>query len=83
MLLRPSLPRAGPWDNSAALLLHAAWSVDREVACRCTKEGLAAARARGKTLGRRIAQVLEVDEKTVRNAFKSEAPLHRSSGRRI
>ena len=61
--------------------------------CRRTREGLAAARARGKTLGRRrsltddqvqlarrmkdagasgrkIAGLLEVNEKTVRNALK-------------
>ena len=74
----------------------AAWVADqeREVGGRRTREGLAAARARGKTLGRRrsltddqvqlarrmkdtgasgrkIAEILEVNEKTVRNALKS------------
>ena len=76
----------------------AAWvaNQEREVGRRRTKEGLAAAKARGKSLGRRrdltgdqvqlarrmkdagasgrkIAQLLEVDEKTVRNALKAEA----------
>ena len=74
----------------------AAWVADqeREVARRRTREGLAAARARGKTLGRprsltggqvqmarrmkdagasgrKIAQLLEVNEKTVRNALRA------------
>ena len=74
----------------------AAWvaNQEREVGRRRTREGLAAARTRGKTLGRRrslsdeqvqlarrmkdggasgrrIAQVLKVDEKTVRNALKA------------
>ena len=74
----------------------AAWVADqeREVGRRRTREGLAAARARGKTLGRRrcltddqvqlarrmkdagasgrkIAGLLEVNEKTVRNALKA------------
>ena len=74
----------------------AAWVADqeREVARRRTREGLAAARARGKTLGRprsltgdqvqmarrmkdagasgrKIALLLEVNEKTVRNALRA------------
>ena len=88
-------------DDPMAFVGHqmvsmAAWVADqeREVARRRTREGLAAARARGKTLGRRrsltddqvqmarrmkdagasgrkIAQLLEVDEKTVRNALRA------------
>ena len=88
-------------DDPLAFVGHqmvsmAAWVADqeREVGRRRTREGLAAARARGKTLGRRrsltddqvqfarrmkdtgasgrkIAQLLEVNEKTVRNALKS------------
>ena len=90
-------------DDPMAFVGHqmvamAAWvaNQEREVARRRTKEGLAAAKARGKTLGRRralsdeqvqlarrmkdsgnsgrkIAQVLEVDEKTIRNVLKAEA----------
>ena len=90
-------------DHPMAFVGHqmvamAAWvaNQEREVGRRRTREGLAAAKARGKTLGRRrsltddqvqlarrmkdagnsgrkIAQVLEVDEKTVRNALKAEA----------
>ena len=100
-------------DDPMAFVGHqmvamAAWvaNQEREVGRRRTRDGLAAAKARGKTLGRRraltdeqvqlarrmkdagasgrkIAQILEVDEKTVRNVLKEEAPLHRSSGRRI
>ena len=89
-------------DDPMAFVGHqmvsmAAWvaNQEREVGRRRTRDGLAAAKARGKTLGRRraltddqvqlarrmkdagasgrkIAQVLEVDEKTVRNALKAE-----------
>ena len=88
-------------DDPLAFVGHqmvsmAAWVADqeREVGRRRTREGLAAARARGKTLGRRrsltddqvqlarrmkdtgasgrkIAGLLEVNEKTVRNALKA------------
>ena len=88
-------------DDPLAFVGHqmvsmAAWVADqeREVGRRRTREGLAAARARGQTLGRRrsltddqvqlarrmkdagasgrkIAQLLEVNEKTVRNALKA------------
>ena len=88
-------------DDPLAFVGHqmvsmAAWVADQEleVGRRRTREGLAAARARGKTLGRRrsltddqvqlarrmkdtgasgrkIAGLLEVNEKTVRNALKA------------
>ena len=88
-------------DDPLAFVGHqmvsmAAWVADqeREVGRRRTREGLAAARVRGKTLGRRrsltddqvqlarrmkdagasgrkIAQLLEVNEKTVRNVLKA------------
>ena len=95
------VPGAGARRSPLAFVGHqmvsmAAWVADqeREVGRRRTKEGLAAARARGQTLGRRrsltdeqvqlarrmqdagasgrkIAQLLEVNEKTVRNALKA------------
>ena len=91
--LDPDHPMAFVGHQMVAM---AAWvaNQEREVGRRRTREGLAAAKARGKSLGRRrslsdeqvqsarrmknagtsgrkIAQVLEVDEKTVRNALKA------------